>query len=146
MSCWPNIRLVMLVLAISYGVSASAIAQKEGPEYLPSWEYTPYRMQFYLGSRDQSVPAAELETTLAALRPVVEREWRGSWQTEWLVGAVPAATAPAAAPPAETETETPTTAATPSSPTDQIVEIDLLRLSNETRFKFAFGQHQRPRR
>jgi len=138
MSSWPNIRWVVLYLAIFCGVSASAIAQKEGPEYLPSWEYTPYRMQFYLGSRDQSVQAAELETTLAALRPLVEREWRGSWQTEWLVGAVPAATAPAVAPPAETETETPTTAATSSSPADQIVEIDLLRLNNETRVQVRF--------
>lgn len=127
-----------LLLSLLHLVSAWNIAwaQQEAPEYFPSWEYTPYQMQLLLGSRDQSVPAAELETILAALRPIVEREWRGSWQTAWSIGA--------ATPDAAGKTVSPDAAAeeadqpAPADSFDQSVEIDLLRLGAETRVQVRF--------
>lgn len=133
-----NIRCFLLALVLLMPANDFVRAQEESPNALPSWEYTPYRLLLFLDSRDQSVPAGELETTLAALRPVVEREWRGSWQTGWAVGAAPTiAATPVAPPAADPEAESPAASA-PSSPADQIVEIDLLRLGAETRVQVRF--------
>lgn len=134
---------LLFSLALSLIAFESAHAQDDAAaSTLPSWEYTPYRLQIYLGSRDQSVPAAELETTLAALRPLVERAWRGSWQTGWAVGAAPAVAAtPAGATAPDSEADSgadSSPASAPSGPVDQIIEIDLLQLGAETRVQVRF--------
>ncbi len=105
---------------------------------LPSWEFTPYRLQLQLSSSDQSVPTAELEATLAVLKPLVEREWRGSWQTAWSLGGAAAAassTEPTAEPAAEAATTPPTAT---SNHFDKLVEIDLQLLGTETRVEVIY--------
>lgn len=137
MSHSQTIRRMLLGLALILCVSIPTRAQEEPTATaLASWEYTPYRLKIFVGSLDQSVSAEELQTTLAALQPVVEREWRGSWQTEWSLGAAPApATTPApTAEPGSEDAQAPNS----SGALDKLIEIDLQRLGVETRVQVTY--------
>ena len=136
-------KIIPLTIRLLLGFALCCLAcqtlraqEEASASSLPSWEYTPYKIQLFFSSSDQSFSAAELEATLSALKPLVEREWRGSWQTQWSVGTAPPAAAPAAAA-AEPDADGAAPAAAPVA-VDKIVDIDLQRFGAETRVQVTF--------